>query len=125
MSNEGKLLFVYGTLKSGGRLNHHMIKVGAVLLCKSYYMEDSRLVNTGNGFPALTYSQGDYVKGELWAVPEEGLLILDKVEGVPFLFEREDLIFADMEGCMYSSKKWDHVESSELINEEGAYEWKL
>ncbi len=78
-------LFVYGTLKRGGRLHgclKHQQFLGEAITPPKYDLIG------GYGFPFLV--KGEYrVKGELYEVSEEMWPLLDDVEGVPQLYLRE------------------------------------
>lgn len=87
-------VFVYGTLKRGGR-NHH-------------FMEDQRFLTEAHTTAGFTlYSLGYYpgmvraphdtqgVAGELWAVDNDCLALLDELEGVAEkLYERANITLA-------------------------------
>jgi gamma-glutamylcyclotransferase (GGCT)/AIG2-like uncharacterized protein YtfP len=86
------LIFVYGTLKRGGR-NHHY-------LAGQQFLGEAR---TGPGF--TLYSLGDYpgmvrapadpagVTGEVWAVDAAGRQKLDELEGLDEgLYERAPVV---------------------------------
>lgn len=76
-------LFVYGTLKKGFR-NHHFLK-GARLLSDEAEMEGF-LLHLG-GYPGMIDGHG-IVHGELYEITEDMLPALDRLEGVPVLFQR-------------------------------------
>jgi gamma-glutamylcyclotransferase (GGCT)/AIG2-like uncharacterized protein YtfP len=77
------LLFVYGTLKRG-QPNHGQLQgsrwEGEAIL------EGACLFDLGP-FPMAIAGEGT-IRGELYAVPPEGLIALDAFEGVPRLYER-------------------------------------
>jgi gamma-glutamylcyclotransferase (GGCT)/AIG2-like uncharacterized protein YtfP len=132
--NEGALLFVYGTLKKGGRLNHHMVDIGAIRVDPEFYLYGYTMVNTG-WFPAIYLSgkNENYcaVLGELWAVPNEGFKVLDEVEGVRGgLFRRILEVNQSPDGScppfyVYTSNRFMTIESPDLKNEKGIYEWPV
>lgn len=73
-----KLVFVYGTLRKGEH-NHTLLK-GAVLLspqCWTY----GKLYDTGLGYPCMTPAGQYRVIGELYAVTNEELYLVDQLEG--------------------------------------------
>lgn len=86
-------LFVYGTLKRGGR-NHGLLR-GQTFLCQAITQPQYRLYDTG-AYPCLVRepARGLRICGELWEVSEAAMPALDELEGVPDLFGREaiDLI---------------------------------
>jgi gamma-glutamylcyclotransferase (GGCT)/AIG2-like uncharacterized protein YtfP len=88
-------LFVYGTLKRGGR--NHRLLAGQEFLGEACTRPGYALYHLG-GFPGLVRDpeNGETVRGELWRVDERLLPRLDAYEGVPDLFVREEI---DIEGC--------------------------
>ncbi len=84
-------LFVYGTLKRGGR-NVHLMSGGE---CRGVAATAPRyaLVELV-GHPGLV--PGDLaVRGEVWDVPPPTLARLDEFEGVPHPFDRRPVTLAD------------------------------
>jgi gamma-glutamylcyclotransferase (GGCT)/AIG2-like uncharacterized protein YtfP len=66
----GRLVFVYGTLKSGFRLNDAMTKLGGVLKCEAFAMQYV-LIDTHGSFPYMI-TASDWIHqayGELWEFP--------------------------------------------------------
>jgi gamma-glutamylcyclotransferase (GGCT)/AIG2-like uncharacterized protein YtfP len=85
-----KLVFVYGTLKSGyhnNRLLEEEEFVGEAVTKPLY-----RLWDVG-AFPGLTedFENGKAIQGELWRVSPECVVRLDRLEGTPYLYRREVL----------------------------------
>ncbi len=56
------------------------------------------MVSAGIRDLSSTKSHGLAVKGELWAVDERTLAMLDEYEGVPDWFRRESIAIADFAG---------------------------
>lgn len=86
------LLFVYGTLRQGGR-NHSLIKDQVfVRVCRTqpWY----RLVDLGP-YPGLLPEGECSVVGELWAISPDRWPRLDRFEGVPTLFDRREVTLDD------------------------------
>ena len=83
-------IFVYGTLKRGHRLHHHLAGqryVGPARTCAEF-----RLLNCG-WYPALVESDaGRSICGEVWDVCEKTLERLDDVEGVSCGLYRRQMI---------------------------------
>lgn len=75
-------VFVYGTLKRGGRL-HEMLLEGV----GTRYEGDDRVtgftlrVHNGGGFPAAVPAAGAEITGEVYALDECTLAVLDRIEG--------------------------------------------
>lgn len=91
------LLWVYGTLKQGGRL--HGAMRGASFLARRRSVPGYQLLHVG-WYPGLVRvpcpQPGDTVAGELYEVPVEMLERLDEVEGAPALFRREPVVLTDL-----------------------------
>jgi len=92
--NDPLLLFVYGTLKRGKK-NHYAL-VNAHYLNESYTSPDYLLVDLGT-YPGMVKKpqEGFSVQGELFQIPYELLVELDKIEDAPFLFNLELITLAD------------------------------
>ena len=82
------VLFVYGTLKTGGRA--HRLLAGAEFLGPTWTLPLYRMYSLGP-FPGMVHDRanGMAIHGELWAVDDALLARLDRYEGVPGLFTRE------------------------------------
>ncbi len=79
-------VFVYGTLKKGGRLNHYLDESRFV---ENKIIKGYSLYNLG-WFPGIQFTgeETDVVHGEVWEISGDTLTILDRVEGVPTLYTR-------------------------------------
>jgi gamma-glutamylcyclotransferase (GGCT)/AIG2-like uncharacterized protein YtfP len=98
---ENHYVFVYGTLKRGMRRSEILTKNQQCKFCGVAVTEFNELdlllfvdESSAEGhFPVLfdhvSKSRNAKVKGELWLVPTEVLLQLDKIEGNGYMFERE------------------------------------
>ena len=80
-------VLVYGTLKQGGRLYPHMQSINAEFK-EEVELKDHAMFNLG-WFPTIIESPGDSIKGEVYEIDENGLRILDGVEGYPLLYQRK------------------------------------
>lgn len=86
-------LFIYGTLKRGGRLNGHL--QGQKFLGEVKTSQNYRLYRV-HWYPGLKRAdEGNQIQGELWEVDADCLKNLDRVEGAPGLFKREFVEIAD------------------------------
>jgi gamma-glutamylcyclotransferase (GGCT)/AIG2-like uncharacterized protein YtfP len=86
-------LFVYGTLKRGGR--GHALLAGQQFLGPAQTAPRYRLL-TRNWYPCLVEDPGGYaVEGELWRVEEAALPALDQFEGEADLFQRRPVEMED------------------------------
>lgn len=77
-----KLVFVYGTLKRG--LSNHGWMRGQTFLGEARTVPRYRMFDLG-GYPGMVLAdegEGGAIEGEVWAVDEEGLRGLDRLEGV-------------------------------------------
>jgi gamma-glutamylaminecyclotransferase len=88
------VLFLYGTLKTGGQSNH--LLAGAEFLGPARTLSLYRLYGIG-WHPGLVLDRanGVSIHGELWAVDDALLGRLDEYEGVPSYFTREAIAIAD------------------------------
>jgi len=71
-------LFVYGTLKKGGK--YHCYLEEATMVAE-YASAKGVLYDTGLGYPAMALSESDSIAGELYDIPEELWPALDDLEG--------------------------------------------
>lgn len=72
------LLFVYGTLKQGGK--YHQYLTNASLVAERAVAEGA-LYDTGFGYPAMILSAFDETEGEVYEVPDELWPAIDELEG--------------------------------------------
>ncbi|MGV3724713.1 MAG: gamma-glutamylcyclotransferase family protein, partial [Actinomycetota bacterium] len=90
------LLFVYGTLKRGHRLHHHMLE--AEFLGSARTTTGFALYRI-EWYPAMvTERDGLGVSGELYEASPALLELLDEVEGAPDLFQRVEIELAELDG---------------------------
>lgn len=84
-------IFVYGTLKKGFR-NHDRFCGNAISI--ELATVNGRLYDTGWGFPAMQLSDNpdDIVHGEIITIPEADLPAIDRLEGVPRLYQRVEVM---------------------------------
>lgn len=84
-------LFVYGTLKRGGRNQGVMGRIGA-----EFRILDAvagRIIYVMGGLPGLVHSETSVVQGEIYDVPSQTLETLDEFEGVPSgFYERRKVL---------------------------------
>jgi len=82
--------FVYGTLKQGGGLHYWM--QGAHLVGPAETHDRTFLMIDLGYFPGVVkYEHGLKIKGELYEINENMLATLDRVEGYPRLYTREQV----------------------------------
>jgi gamma-glutamylcyclotransferase (GGCT)/AIG2-like uncharacterized protein YtfP len=84
------MLFLYGTLKSGMKMNH--LLAGQTCIGPAETVARYRLYQL-DWYPAIVRddSNGLAVQGELWEVDETTLARLDEFEGATDLFARESI----------------------------------
>jgi gamma-glutamylcyclotransferase (GGCT)/AIG2-like uncharacterized protein YtfP len=75
----GGHLFVYGTLRSGGRASGLL----RGCTCLGVWTLAGTLYDVRGAYPALVLAGEGKVEGELWRCPAELLPALDEYEGVP------------------------------------------
>lgn len=85
-------LFVYGTLKRGGRLNAAL--EGQKFVKEITTNAEFTLYNTG-WYPAMCTGGSTAIKGELWEINEALVPRLDSIEGHPELFKRSEIELED------------------------------
>lgn len=90
------MVFVYGTLKRGGRLNSHMSPEHAEFVGDGTLDENHSLYvpegNNGGWFPMLMEEPTALkCKGEVFLISEQLLSTLDRVEGTPRLYKRKEV----------------------------------
>lgn len=91
MADNNKLIFVYGTLKSGGTLNDAMRRIGGTLYGVGRILSKNFVMRDLGAYPALQKVEpgsGDYILGELWVVPVDGISVLDEIENYPRFYNR-------------------------------------
>lgn len=120
MMESKHLVFVYGTLRRGHR-NNHLLKdansygVGTTEASYSMYLI--------SGYPYVTSSEARYpIVGELYAVDDDTLKVLDRMEGHPRYYERREtniivgeerfvawMYFKDPQGILMQSGDYNEV----------------
>lgn len=92
-------IFVYGTLKKGFRANDMLQKWDADYIGPAKTAPQYKLYEV-NWFPGMVFDQ-DFqdggVEGELYNVSEEAMRSLDRYEGAPSLFRRDEIELDDGE----------------------------
>ena len=93
MNAFNNLVFVYGTLKRGFHNNHHFSKLESRFVGEATTLHPYSMFNTKYNFPALL--RGGYshiIQGELYECSDKQMAKLDKLEGVPDLFVRKEIL---------------------------------
>lgn len=117
MKNEEKqydtILFVYGTLHKK-QPNHKRFLSDAVYLGEAETKRKYELYDVG-GFPGMLRGGRNRVVGELYAVDDDTLKTIDRLEGVPHMYRREKIRLrrrSEVFGYIYQYKpKYDtHIE---------------
>lgn len=102
--NEHKV-FVYGTLLSGER-NAHWARDARRTPARA----TGTLYDTGYGFPAFVKDGETLIDGELLTVNDEGFASMDRLEGYPRLYRREQIpVYTESCGCI---RAWVYIMNS-------------
>lgn len=97
MESGRTLLFIYGTLKRGGRAHHRL--AGQRFVGEAETEPRYRVYDIGP-YPGLAAveTQGIAVRGELWDVDQACLASLDEYEEAPELFDRRPVAVQGVSG---------------------------
>ncbi len=96
----GNYLFVYGTLRRGGKAHEVLLSAGATFICMARTINKYELT-TINGFPAaIPSSQGKQIVGELYEV--QNLAPIDEYEDAPTTYIR---VLTDVE-CLDTKSRY-------------------
>ena len=87
-SSKSNLVFVYGTLRQGGKY-HHLL-ANAVYESTTQTPARYTLVDVGS-YPAMLNQGEQAVVGEVYAMDDATLKALDVLEGTPHLYVREQI----------------------------------
>lgn len=106
-------VFVYGSLKRD-QFNHRWLQ-GASFIGRSC-LAGARLHSLGS-YPmaVLDPDPGAVIHGELFAVEEQGLALLDQLEGHPDFYERQVLTLADGQQAWVYLGEEEQVEDHTLV----------
>jgi gamma-glutamylcyclotransferase (GGCT)/AIG2-like uncharacterized protein YtfP len=85
-------LFVYGTLKRGGR---HAARLPGAAFERNAATATGYALHDLGEYPALVRSATGVVHGELHRVPASDLPALDDFEECPELYQREEIVLED------------------------------
>jgi len=89
-------VFVYGTLKRGGRLNKVLKDIGAEFVGEAKTKKGFLMFNL-KWYPGVKKAKGSMkekaypIPGEVYQISKENLGVLDGVEGYPVLYTREEV----------------------------------
>lgn len=97
-------VFVYGTLLSGERNARFALGARRVAATAKGTLYDPHY-----GFPAFVREGDCLVKGELLKVDDEGFKSMDRLEGYPRLYRREEIEVVTAEGI---TKAWVYILNS-------------
>lgn len=79
-------VLVYGTLRKGGVFSHALKDA---LFIEEKLVKGYKLVDLG-AYPAAIASKHDYITCERYLIDDEILVALDKIEGYPGLYARDN-----------------------------------
>jgi gamma-glutamylcyclotransferase (GGCT)/AIG2-like uncharacterized protein YtfP len=115
-------VFVYGTLKSGGRVRGldmlgwvRDIEDAAVLVGEATTVNASFSLYDLGSFPAASIAGNNKILGEVWEVNDEMFEVLDGIEGYPTFYNRTTVKTTRGEAWMY------YIPEIEQSNEELIY----
>ena len=105
---ECHVLFVYGTLRRGFELHHHLARLGARFLTEARVAAE--LIDRGR-YPGVRPAgrKGKWVRGELFQLrqPARDLRVLDEVEGfITGAPERSEFVRATTEVILNNGAQW-------------------
>ena len=96
MNNERKLVFVYGSLLSGGNgskegaLGNHRVIEDAKFLGEHATEPEYTLLNLG-AFPGVTENGTTKIRGEVYEITDAIFARLDRLEGYPSFYGRKKI----------------------------------
>ena len=114
-------IFVYGTLM---RNYHNNSLLAGCEYISEYIMPGYKLYDSG--FPAAAVSPGDSVKGELWEIPDDGMVLarLDRLESEGYLYHR--VVENDISFYVGNPRTFGFENMRECPkNADGIYVWRL
>ena len=92
-NNLNTLVFVYGTLKSGGSirgLDQFGYEHAAIINKATTLYPDYDLIDAGH-FPAVVMNGTYKIAGEVWEISDEASEQLDAIEGYPDFYKRKQI----------------------------------
>ena len=124
---EEKIVFVYGTLKTGMRNHSVMKRIKGEFQFPAETVRLYPMFDLGNGFPYLqdTKHTGHIIQGEVFKVPGKSMKELDYFEGVPDLYKK-GMIEVEFEGNVIEANCYfitDELDRGELEQVKFFSEW--
>ena len=123
-------VFVYGTLKSGGRVRGLDQFDGANIIGEALTTDALYSLYDLGSFPCVCLDGNQRIKGEVWEVDTETLKILDAIEGYPDFYNRKEIDTTQGKVWMYyipdvtsMTRKPVHGEVAEW-NSETSISWR-
>ena len=89
-----RLVFVYGTLQSGGRLNNALTRCKGEFIGEANILSKDFVMRNLQKYPCIhpvENGSGSYIRGEVWSIPTKNIAVLDQVEGCPGFFKRKEI----------------------------------
>ena len=96
-----KKVFVYGTLKSGGRVRGLQQFDGAIGVGEATTSDALYSLFDLGAFPCVTLDGNQKIKGEVWSVDTETFKMLDAIEGYPDFYSRKEINTTEGKVWMY------------------------
>ncbi len=109
MSLLSPLVFVYGSLLAGLG-NHRLLRRHCARL-----VAPAQTINAGwtmlslGGFPGVVHGGEDVIYSEVYRVDQDGLAALDRLEGYPTFYDREQIEVSALAGEGAPMKVWIYV----------------
>ena len=96
-------VFVYGTLKRGFINNHILLRCPQE---KNFTLDNFAMYNYHKAFPMIIEQKGNIVKGETYNVDVITFNMIDKLEGVPYFYNKKKVkVRGGREGWIYYGYK--------------------
>lgn len=124
------LVFVYGSLKSGGMVRGLDGFPGATIVGKATTRyPDYNMLDLGS-FPGVTKKGDKHIQGEVWEVDETTMNELDMIEGYPEFYKREKTETSQGRAWMYylesdNYQSLSYPESDNITLENDTLIWKV
>lgn len=115
-------VFVYGTLKSGQSRSMTTMPGATYVGDAATAESEFEMIDLGS-FPAVLLGGINRVAGEVWAVDDETLNILDSIEGFPHFYKRTLVDTTQGQAWIYYLEN-NEYDDPFIISNLGLVEWK-
>ena len=110
MSDKKHLVFCYGTLKQGFG-NHHRLADSPFV---GHAITSGVMYDLG-AFPAVSLHGTNQIHGELYEVTRDVLMDLDRLEGYPYLYERDKVETNHGPAWIYHMKRDSELSNHRIV----------